>query len=292
MKLLTNPVTNLKRVPFPLDGEIKLCGNLVIVCDNCISSKTASTLFLATLQDPAAKKADRLLAAEMAGDFVVINDDLAAALLKIVENSEESEELRSRAVISFGVALEYIYTDLDEFTEDDEYNDFAVTEQMYQRIIKSLKKLYFDGTVPEIVRRRTLEASIRSPQAWHSGAIRAAYQSGDKNWLITAVFCMQYIHGFEQEILDALQSNIPDIHYHAIQAAGNWGITEAWPAIRDVLSDQKSDINLLLTAVDAAVYIGHHEATAALNELLDHSANNDDIVDAVEEALAMLDELF
>jgi hypothetical protein len=87
----------------------------------------------------------------MAGDFVVINDDLAAALLKIVEDSQESEELRSRAVISFGVALEYIYTDMDKFTEGDEYNDFAVTEQMYQRITKSLQTLFFDGTVPEIV---------------------------------------------------------------------------------------------------------------------------------------------
>ena len=31
---------------------------------------------------------------------------------------------------------------------------------------------------------------------------------------------------------------------------------------------------------------------AALNELLDRSSDNDDIIDAVYEALAMLDELF
>ncbi len=31
---------------------------------------------------------------------------------------------------------------------------------------------------------------------------------------------------------------------------------------------------------------------AALNELLDRSSDNDDIIDAVHEALAMLDELF
>jgi len=250
--------------------------------------ETAITLFLVTLQDPTADKADRLLAAEMAGDFVAINDDLAAALLKIVEDSQESEELRGRAVISFGVALEYIYTDMDEFTVDDEYNDFAVTEQMYQRIIKSLQKLYFDGTVPEIVRRRTLEASIRSPQAYHSGAVRVAYQSGKKNWLLTAVFCMQFIQGFQLEILESLQSKDPDIQYHAIQAAGNWGITKSWPDIRDVLQNPDADTNLLLAAIDASVNIEHHEAIAVLNELLKRSFDNDDIVDAVHEALFML----
>lgn len=255
-------------------------------------SKTATALFLATLQDSTTDKTDRFLAAEMAGNFVVINDDLAAALLKIVEDSQESEELRSRAVISFGAALEYIYTDMDEFAEDDEYNDFAVTEQMYQQIIKSLQKLYFDGTVPEIVRRRTLEASIRSPQAYHSGAVRAAYQSGEKNWLITAVFCMQYIQGFQLEILEALQSKDTELKYQAIQAAGNWGIAESWPDIRDVLSNQDADTNLLLAAIDAAVNVGHHDAMAVLSELLDRSSDNDDIIDAVHEALAMLDELF
>lgn len=44
--------------------------------------------------------------------------------------------------------------------------------------------------------------------------------------------------------------------------------------------------------IDAAVNIEHHEAIGVLNKLLDRSADNDDIIDAVHEALAMLDELF
>jgi len=254
--------------------------------------KTASTLFLEALQNSDGDEADRLLAAEMAGNFVVINDDLADGLLAIVENSLESEELRCKAVISFGAALDYIYFDLDEFAEVDEYDDFAVTKAMYQRIIKALQELYFDGTVPELVRRRTLEASIRSPQAYHSGVVRAAYQSGKENWMITAVFCMAYLKGFQQEILEAVQSKVPEIQYQAIRAAGNWSITDAWPAISNVLNDQNTDTDLLFAAIDAAANIGHDEATAALNELLDRSFDNEDIIDAVEEALAMLDEFF
>jgi len=254
--------------------------------------ETVTTLFLAALQDSNGDEADRLLAVEMAGNFVVINDDLAEALMNIAEDERESEEIRSKAVISFGAALEYIFCDLDEYTEVDEYNDFAVTAQMYHRIVKFLLKMYFNENVSELIRRRTLEASVRSPQPWHGGAVRAFYQSQKKNLLLTALFCMQYIQGFQQEILEALQSKIPEIQYMAIQAAGNWGVTEAWSGISDVLRNQDADMDLLLAAIDAAVDIGHPEAISVLNDLLDRSRDNDDIYEAVHEALAMLDELF
>lgn len=254
--------------------------------------KTAATLFLATLQNPDGDEADRLLAAEMAGSFTAINDDLAEALLEIVEDERESEELRSRAIISFGPILEYIYVDMNEFAEVDEYNDCAVTEAMYQRIIKSLRELYFAGNVSELIRRRTLEASVRSPQVWHPGSVRALYQSGKDNLVITAVFCMSYIKGFQQEILEALQSKVSEIKDEALHAVGNLDTTDAWPDISDLLSDPDTEPELLFAAIDATVNIEHHEAVAALHELLERSSDNDDIVDTVYEALAMLDELF
>lgn len=250
--------------------------------------ESAASLFLVALQDSNGDEADRLLAAEMAGDFMAINDDLAGALLDIVEDSSESEELRARAVISFGVALEYIDIDLDGFNEVDEYDNFAVTEQMYQRILKSLQSLYFDGTVPELVRRRTLEASVRSPQPWHHGAVRAAYQTQKENWIVSALFCMAYIRGFQQEILEALQSKISAIKYEAIRAAGNWGIADAWPDISEVLTAQDADKGLLMAAIDASVGIEHHEATAALEKLLDDSSD-EDVIAAAHEAISMLD---
>jgi hypothetical protein len=40
---------------------------------------------------------------------------------------------------------------------------------------------------------------------------------------------MAYFKGFQQEILEALQSKVPEIKYQAILAAGNWGITDACP---------------------------------------------------------------
>jgi len=68
-------------------------------------------MLLGIFPDVQRDKSDRLLAAELAGDYIVINDELADALLSIVGNGEESENLRARAVISLGPALETAYID-------------------------------------------------------------------------------------------------------------------------------------------------------------------------------------
>ena len=46
------------------------------------------------------------MAADLAGDLVVINDALVDALLAIVGNAAEPEELRAKAAISLGPVLE------------------------------------------------------------------------------------------------------------------------------------------------------------------------------------------
>ena len=73
-------------------------------------------VLLDALRDHGFRPSDRLIAADLAGSFVVVNDDLVAALTSIVANGEESDELRARAVISLGPALES--GDTDGFDED------------------------------------------------------------------------------------------------------------------------------------------------------------------------------
>ena len=62
----------------------------------------ADKMFLEILADDQADASDRTLAAQLAGDFTVINEQLVAALLSIVRSSDESEELRGKAAISLG----------------------------------------------------------------------------------------------------------------------------------------------------------------------------------------------
>ncbi len=65
----------------------------------------ADSMLQNILKDRSADMSDRLLAAEMAGNLVVFNNTLATTLLSIVSNSDEEEDLRARAAISFGAAF-------------------------------------------------------------------------------------------------------------------------------------------------------------------------------------------
>lgn len=229
------------------------------------------------------EESDLLLAVELAGDFVVVNDELVDALLSILCNGDESDELRGRAAISLGPALEH--TDTDGFEDPD---DVLISKQTFRRIQKTLPSLYMDAGVPKAVRRRILEASVRAHQDWHLNAVRAAYSSGDDDWRLTAVFCMQYVRGFDDQILESLNSSDPVVHLHAVCAAGNWQIDAAWPHIAALLTSRQAGKPLLIAAIEAAASIRPRKAVDILVKLM-HS-KDEDIAEAVSLAMAMADE--
>lgn len=210
------------------------------------------------------------------GDYLTIQEAIDAA------SDGEVEELRSKAVIALGPGLEhgYIY-------EFDDPEDIVLSEKVFKIIQASLERAYHDAKTPKNIRRSVLEAAVRAPQTWQEGAVRAAYQSDDPDWQLTAVFCMSYIPGFKAQILESLTSNNPDIHYQAVRAAGHQDIEESWPQIKTLLSSEESDKALIFAAIEAAVVIGAPDAMITLTRLLD--ANDDEIVDAADESLAMLE---
>ena len=240
----------------------------------------AGKMFLSILRNDKAKESDRLVAAELAGDYTVINDELAHALLSILGNSEEPEELRGQAAISLGPAVEQ--ADTYGFEDAD---DILISEDTFRSVHEKLRKLYMDLDVPKEVRRRILEASVRAPQSWHENAVRAAYSSRDEDWKLTAVFCMRFIRGFDDQILESLDSKNPDIHYQAVCAAGNWEVDAAWPHITALITSEKTDKDLLLAAIDAVAIIRPQEASEILVDLTD--SDDEEIVEAAYEAMAM-----
>jgi hypothetical protein len=243
----------------------------------------AGDMLLAVMRDPQADESDRLLAAELAGDFTVVNDDLVDALLSILCNRDENEDLRGTAAISLGPALEYAH--FDAF--DDPF-DVPITEDLFHRAQETLQRLYADAGLPRTLRRYVLEASVRAPQPWHHDAVQAAYASDDQDWKLTAVFCMKYVRGFDAQILESLESRNSDIHYEAVCAARNWEIDAAWPHIVALLTSEEIEKPLLLVAIEAAAFIRPHQATEILAHLLD--SDDEDIVDTVYEALALVEE--
>jgi hypothetical protein len=239
----------------------------------------AAESILEALTSPDTKPSDRLLAAGLGGDLVVMNDDIARALMAIVGNGAEPEMLRARAAISFGAALEQCW--IDEFDEP-EMN--PVTEPVYHRIRGLLHAVYSDQATSKEVRRRALEASVRAPDDWHADAIRQAYTSGDREWVLTAVFGMKWIDGFDAEIVESLQNPDPEIHEEAVGAAGDQEVDAAWDHLADLVSNRRTGKSLRLTAIEALSSVRPEDAGDVLEPLL--VSKDKDIVEAAEEALS------
>ena len=85
-------------------------------------------------------------------------------------------------------------------------------------------------------------------QDWHAGAIRAAYDTGDDDWRLSAVFGMSFVTGFDDEILDALQSDHPEVQLEAVRAAGNFGVVAAWSHVHTLVRSRDKEKPLLLAA--------------------------------------------
>lgn len=240
----------------------------------------AGKLLLGVLRDQRSVESDLLLAVELAGDLTVIDDELVDALLSILRGGDKTEMVRGRAAISLGPVLEH--ADTEGFEESD---DLPITQRTFHEIQESLRKLYSDANVPNEVRRRILEASVRAAEDWHPDAVRAAFASDDEGWRLTAIFCMRFVRGFEAQILTALDNANPDIHYEAVLAAGTWGVDAAWSHVVDLVSSDRISKPLLLAAIDAVAGIRPHEAAEVLDDLAD--SDDEEIAAAVEEAMAM-----
>lgn len=255
--------------------------------------RAAGAEILGVLRNGEASPADRLLAADMAGELVVMNDLLARELLSILSDSREEDGLRAAAAISLGPALE----EADLHAEDDT-EALAVSDSILQRARAALRTAYLDPAVPREVRRSALEASVRAPEPWHRAAVRAAYYDGDMDWRITALFCMRYIPGFESEILEGLQSDDAEILYQAVQAAKEQEMDAAWSHVQGLVlrastgkplaPDQpETEIPLLMAAMEAVAVLRPSEARDAILSLTE--VDDEEVSEVAREILDMLD---
>jgi hypothetical protein len=169
--------------------------------------------------------------------------------------------------------------------EFDDVEEIVLSEKVFHEVQKRLKDIYQDTGNPKNVRRRVLEAAVRAPQDWHQKAVQEAYSSNDEEWILTAVFSMGYVEGFEKQVLESLDSKNPDVFYEAVCAAGNWGIGEAWPYIEKMITNHDTEKPLMLAAIEAAANINLPEAVDILMELTD--SDDEEIAEAAEEALAI-----
>jgi hypothetical protein len=233
---------------------------------------------LETLKKKDASLEDRLLAADLAGNPVISNEEIADALLSILKSTSEKDDLRSTAALSLGIGLEEAA--LGDFDDPEDPPPFPAS--FVEKVQRAFHDLYLDPGIPADLRRSALEASVKSPQNWHMDAVRKAYAGTDAGWKLTSIFCMSYIQGFEKEILDSLNSKDPDIHFYAIEAAGTWEIGEAWPHIYRLVTSKETEKPILLAAISATASIRPSEIY-----ILEHltESNDEEIAEAAMDAM-------
>lgn len=242
--------------------------------------ESAADVLLDAITDRSMPEADRLLAAELAGDTTVVDARIARQLLTVLEASDEPERLRAQAAISLGPALEYV----DTMGGDDE--ESPLHDEDFLEVQSRLRAAFDDPGVPVNVRRSVLEASVRAPQPWHQASIEAAYASQEPAWRLTAVFCMRYVKGFEARILASLDDEQPDIRRQAVLAAGEWELAAAWPAVEEILASGR-DKELVLAAIEAAAGMDPNKAEPLLSVLTE--SGDTDIASSAWEALASME---
>jgi hypothetical protein len=226
-----------------------------------------------------------MAAVESAGDFAEMNDDLAHALIDIVRDRTEPEELRAAAAISLGPVLEEC--DMEGFEEEDELFRPPISEDTYRAIQTALREVHDSADDAKLVRRRALEAAVRAPADWQPDAVRAAYAAADPEWKMTAVFTMHYVPGFDNEILASLDDPDPEVRFEAIRAAGSRDLPAAWPKIHTLLVPPSGDRDLLLAAIEAAPFVSPSEAQPILFQLSE--SDDAEIAEAAEDALSFID---
>ena len=247
-------------------------------------------VLLNKLRDDQTDEAERVLAAELAGEIVVINEELTKVLSAIVADRGASDELRGTAAIALGPVLE----DMDVYEPLggglDELDGPAIPVHEFRRIRWELHSLYLNEDTPKLVRRRILEASVRAPEAWHEDAIREAYDRDDSEWRLTAVFCMGHVTGFADKILKALDDSDEEVRFEAVQAAGLREIRAAWPHVARLLRSPDTDRELLFAAIEASVGVRGKATVEYLHELSE--SEDRDVAEMARRAMGTANALY
>lgn len=137
------------------------------------------------------------------------------------------------------------------------------------------------------VRRRALESVSHSSHPSVTEMIREAYYADDVLMQTSAVFAMgsSFDDQWKDIVLAELESDIPEIQFEAVRAAGQLELLESVPVLADLVRDEDYEIQLM--AVWSLGEIATQEAQRILTMLAEdlEDSNEDELLIAIEEAL-------
>jgi HEAT repeat protein len=198
---------------------------------------------------------------------------LISPLIRRLEGDPASD-VRAAAALSLGRFLL-----LGEYDQID--------QSAARRVEEALLEAYRTPDQDVSVRRRVLEALANSSLDELTDMILEAYEDDDDIMRAGAVFAMGRSSDprWYRYVLDELGSSDSVMLFEATRASGELEIEEALPDLLRLLGDE--DIEIRDAAVWALGRIGGREARRALKACC--ASDDEDLVEAAEEALAELD---
>jgi HEAT repeat protein len=214
--------------------------------------------------------------------------ELIAQLLEIARN-DPSQEVRSKAIVTLGryiyegdiAAYDFDWGAMEELMREDE-----LPEEDFMRVKDFLFELVRDEGQPLDSRRFAVEALSFLNEPEVQDLIETAYAHPDVKMKVSAIFAMgrQGNPRWADTLLKEMDSEVKELQYEAVRAAGEACLDQAAPRLEDLaLADDK---DLQLEAIWALGKIGGEDVSEFLYDLAD-----DEDKEISEMAEAALEEL-
>lgn len=199
--------------------------------------------------------------------------DLLHKLVEIVR-TEPSLDVRAAALTELGRFI--LLGEYEEITRA----DARLAQETVLQVLRSDED--------NDVRRRALEAIANCGHPGISDMIREFYTQDDLNMRMSALFAMGRTcdAAWTEEILEELESPVPELQYEAARAAGHIQIEEAIPHLRRIL-EETDDTEILEIVIWALGEIGGEGARKILSRVIERAEaeGDDEILEAAEDAL-------
>lgn len=196
---------------------------------------------------------------------------LADIFLKIL-NEDESDEVRAAAALALGI---FIYqSELEEIPVE-------IGHRIEDRLIAVI-----NSQENALIQRHALESLGFSSREEVPGLIRNAYNSGDTEWVASALFAMgrSADPAWEADILRMLKSPKADIQLEAVRAAGALELERARRKLLDLLEEEAQDSEIREAVIWSLSQIGGDEVRETLEALMESTEDGDE-AEILENAL-------
>jgi hypothetical protein len=223
-----------------------------------------NAVFDAVIEDRDAELVDLLL--DQLEGF--LDERQCERLLELALDREASAELRARAAIALGPAME-----LWEMERDDPFpvegEEFTFDPEVAERIHRSLLALVRDEEAPKLVRRRAFEAAVRSLSEEHDALIRRFWGDSDPEWRLTAMFAMGQNTRYEREVLAAIDDGSldPVVRAEAFRSAAGLDLREVVGRAEAIAADAGESEDLRGGAMVAFARFAPLEAAELLERI-------------------------